>query len=445
MKKKTTMQKLGALFSRKSNQTFGQRFQNLYLQNLGGVQTYKDNRRLYVERGYQDNPVVHAITSITAKHGSKAPWVIKNKVSGNEVRIPLLQAVMDKSNTGASWGDFIQDLITQYILTGNGFATFDTGTGINAGKPSSVFILPSEETQIILADNLRGIAAYRVDFLSNDKEITASDVLHIKTPNPDYDENGNWLYGQSPFRAARISIQSYNASVETGLWFLENKGVQKALFNDNEDEELSEEAVDKLKQKLRLQAQGPRNAANIPIIDGKMAVLDLSSKAKDALVLEQRDYAAREICNVLNFPIQLIGLESSTYQNAKEAKKALWENVIIPILCEVRAGLNRWLTPHFGEHLMLDFDLSGIDALQEDTLLRFKAIKESAGMITINEAREAAGFKPFDFMKPPTDMDEFREQVYVGFTQAVISDTEEVTDVNGGESETTTETQSTDK
>ena len=36
-------------------------------------------------------------------------------------------------------------------------------------------------------------------------------------------------------------------------------------------------------------------------------------------------------------------------------------------------------------------------------------------------------------MKEPTTMEEFRDQVYVGFTQAVVQDTEEISDVNGGE------------
>ena len=413
------------IFKTKKDQTFSRRFSDLFLSRVGGIQTYHDNSRVYVEKGYQDNPVVHAITSITAKHGSKAPWVIKSKSTDDIIDHTLLNALMDRPNTDTSWEDFIQNLITQYVLTGNGFAACDKGTGINEGKPSSIYILPSEETQIILGDNNRSIAGYRVDFLSADTDVTASEVLHIKTPNPDFDEAGNWLYGQSPFRAARISIQTYNTSVETGLWFLDNKGAQKILFNANEEEEFSPEAIDHLKQKLRLQAQGSKNSANIPIIDGKLDVLDISASADEALVLEQREFAAREICNVLNFPIQLIGIDSATYQNAKEAKKALWENVIIPILCEVRAGLNRWLVPYFGKDIYLDFDISGIDALQEDKLLRFKAIKESAGMITINEARIAAGLKPYEWMKEPTTMEEFNEQVYAGFTQAVVGEVEE--------------------
>ena len=404
-------------FKRKGKQGFGKLYSNLFLQRAGGIQTYPNDANTYVEKGYQDNPIVSAITTITAKHGSKAPWVIKSKRTGEVVKNTLLEALMERTNTDAVWSDFMQDLITQYVLTGNGFAVMEKGTGVNEGKPHAIFMIPSGETQIVLGDNHRSIAGYRVDFLSQEADIPASDVLHIKTPNPDYDKAGNFLYGQSPFRAARTSIQTYNTSVETGLWFLENKGSQKILVNDSEDE-LGPEAVDKLKQRLRNQSQGAKNSANIPIIDGKLGVLDVSANAPEALVLEQRHQAAREICNVLNFPIQLVGVDAATYQNAKEAKKALWENVLIPILCEVRSGLNRWLTPFFGDNIYLDFDLSNIDALQEDKLMRGKAIREFAGLVTINEARKMAGLKP---------MTEGGEEIFVNFTQSVDKGTDDAT------------------
>ena len=137
------------IFKTKKDQTFSRRFSDLFLSRVGGIQTYHDNSRVYVEKGYQDNPVVHAITSITAKHGSKAPWVIKSKATDDIIDHTLLNALMDRPNTDTSWEDFIQNLITQYVLTGNGFAACDKGTGLNEGKPSSIYILPSEETQII--------------------------------------------------------------------------------------------------------------------------------------------------------------------------------------------------------------------------------------------------------------------------------------------------------
>ena len=423
---------LDNLFTTKGEQRFGNRFSNLFLERLGSVQNYNDRNRTYIDQGYQSNPIVYSITSNVAKAGSKAPWVIKSKDTGKVVNNLLLRELMESPNPDKSWSDFIQDLLTHKILTGNAFAAWELGSGLNEGKPLHLYSIPSEQMQIVISEDQKGISGYQLDFAWSDTNIIpASDVLHVKAPNPDYDEEGDWLYGQSPFRAARRSIQTYNESLETGVWFLENKGAQVVLTNKDSEIELSPEALDEFKKQFRMQSQGAKNAGNIPIVDGDLGKIDIGSSAADLLVLEQRDKAALEICNVMNFPATLIGLNDATYQNAKEAKKALWESVIIPELCELRNGLNRWLAPKFGKGIYLDFDLNGIDALQEDKLLRGKAIKEFAGFITINEARAKAGLDPYTWMTEPTSMEEFKEQMYLGFTQAVVSDQEEISPSNG--------------
>ena len=413
------------IFKKKGQTTFSNQYANLFLDRLGSVQNYKDRNRTYIDQGYQENPIVYSVTNIVAKNGSKAKWVCKDKRTGEIVENNLLKLLMERPNVDKSWMDFIQDLLTQKILTGNAFAAWDMGSGINSGKPYSVYTLPTTQMQIILGDDQKSIAGYNLDFAwSSGSFVPATDVMHIRSANPDYDETGDWLFGQSPYRAARRSIQTHNESLDSGVWFLQNKGAQKVLFNED-DMELSPEAVSQLKNKLRAQSQGSKNTANLPILDGKLGVLDVSSNPDELLVLDQRIQSAKEICNAVNFPIQLIGIESSTYQNAKEAKKALWENVIIPELCEIRAGLNRWLAPKFGDNLVLDFDLTDIDALQEDRLMRGQAIKEFAGMITINEARQMAGLQPIDSIGEVSG-----DEMYVGFTQAVVSDSEEISDIN---------------
>ena len=405
---------------------FPTRFQQLFLQRVGVVNSYDDNIRTYIEKGYQQNPVVFSIVNMIAKNVAKAKWVCKNS-KGEVVENVLLKELMYKPNPLQRWSDLQEALTTHYMLEGNAFLTGEYGTGINSTKYNSLYVLPAEDMQIIAIDKAMGIRGYRVDFAwAEDTEIPATEVLHMRTPNPDYDEVDNWLFGQSPFRAASKSIQAYNESLDTGVWFLENKGAQKILFNDNDEMELGPEAADQLKRKLRDSAQGSKNSANIPIIDGKLGVLDVSANAEDALVLEQRMWAAQEICNVANFPSQLIGLKDATYQNAKEAKKALWENCVIPMLDELRNGYNCWLTPKFGDDIYLDYDVSHIDALQEDKLLRGEAITKFAGMVTINEAREMAGLKPIDTLG-----DFGGDDMYLGFVQAVVRDDEEVSDANG--------------
>ena len=405
-------------------------FQQLFLQRTGLVNTYDDDIRTYIERGYQENPVVYAAVNMIAKNVAKAKWKLVNS-SGDEVKNRLLSELIFQPNPLQKWSDLNESLATHYLLEGNAFITGEYGSGVNSGKYNSLYVLPSEDIQIIASTDYRGIRGYRVDFAwSEGTEIPATDVLHLRTPNPDYDESDNWLFGQSPFRAASKQIQTYNEAQDAGVWFQQNKGAQKILVTDDSEVDLSPEAADLFKKKLRAQSQGANNNGNIPIFDQKLKSIDISSNAADALVLEQMKYSAQQIVNVINFPGQLIGLSDATYQNAKEAKKGLWENCVIPLLDELCHGYNRWLTPQFGD-VWLEYDVSHIDALQEDKLMRGEAINKFAGMITVNQALEMAGLPTYDWMQAPTNMDEFREQMYVGFTQAVVRDDEEISPING--------------
>ena len=413
---------------KKGNINFSPRQSKLFLEQIGVVNNYDDNLRAYIDKGYQQNPIVYSIVNMIAKDVAKAKWKCVNS-KGEEVRVPLLSQLMFQPNPLQKWSDLNESLATHYLLEGNAFLTGEYGSGLNKDKFNNLYILPTEETQVI-SNNGRSITGFRVDFsFSEDTEIPASDVLWMRTANPDFDQEDNWLFGQSPFKAALSSIQIYNDAKDSLLWFQQNKGASKILLNKNEDMEFSPEAQDQLKRKLRAQAQGNTNTGNIPIIDADLASLDVSSNLKDLMLIEQMNHSAQDICNVLNFPSQFVGLKNATYQNAKEAKKAKWENCIIPMLDELQHGYNKWLTPQFGD-VWLEYDLSHIDSLQEDKLMRFKAIKEGAGMLSINEARIAAGYKPVD------KLGEFSgEDMYLGFVQAVVSDQEEISDNNNENTE----------
>ena len=67
-----------------------------------------------------------------------------------------------------------------------------------------------------------------------------------------------------------------------------------------------------------------------------------------------------------------------------------------------------------------------INPIQEDLLMRGKAVKEFSNMITINEARGMVGLPAVDKIGQFSGDD-----MYIGFVQASINDNEEISDVNG--------------
>lgn len=148
---------------------FAERFQRIFLQRVGIVNSYDDDVRVYIERGYQENPVVYSIVSTIAKNVAKAKWVVKDK-TGKRIEVNLLNKpssvppLMIKPNPLQSWADLQESIATHFLLEGNGFVTGEYGTGINSAVYNTLYSLPSEDMQIIADSGWKGIRGYKVDF-----------------------------------------------------------------------------------------------------------------------------------------------------------------------------------------------------------------------------------------------------------------------------------------
>ncbi len=101
--------------------------------------------------------------------------------------------------------------------------------------------------------------------------------------------------------------------------------------------------------------------------------------------IELRHAASRDVALAFGVPPQLLGIPGdNTYSNYQEARLALWEDIVLPLLCHLRDEFNGWLAPRFGEGLALDIDLDESPALtlrRERTWARLKAVE----FLTINQ------------------------------------------------------------
>ena len=411
------------------------------LSNGFGITTNQEVRdRRYVEQGYQKNPTVQSIINTTQKNASMVPWKVYRKdASGKKIEIDnkLLNELMLRPNTAMNWHELVNELIGFYMLQGDMYLWGLEGGGVNAGKYTVLRPLPSQHVQIKISENgIGGIEGYALDYSRNRNktkrgkdnivaEIEAKDMLHIKNWNPEYDEDATFFYGQSPLRAVRRSLEINNQAIDTGLAYLRNQGLRGLLtLKDAEAAGYSEDQIDQLKSNFASKSKGASNANDIGFSNLNLDFINLMTKAGDLLLVEQYKQSAMDICGVFGFPSSLLGHGKDTYQNMNESKKQLWNDVIIPILSKLRDGLNVWLMPQFGEGLFLDFDLSGIHAIQEDILTRGKAIKEFSGYITVNEARKMSGLAPVE-----TIGDVAGDDMYF-FRQGVVRDDQELSNEN---------------
>ena len=388
------------------------RFGRIFSPLLGSVELYNDDYETYINEGYNKNDVIYQIVSDTANAVSKAKWKTRDKVTKKDVYVEGFEMLKRNATPDLkTLNEVTQEGVTQKMLTGNAYYACEKGKGFNKSIYTRMYIVPS--TYMRIRSSAKAIIGYEPNVITGfEGYIPASEVLHLRNVNASINstDTSEWFYGQPTFRAARNSIRSYNDSIVAGAYFLQNKGAQKALLLDP-NAILGTKGETALKRKLRSTAQGQENNANIPILEGVKGVIDLSADPKKALVLEQRDKAAMEMARAAKYPPQRLGLKDGTYQNAKEGKKGFWEDCVIPELDEIERGFNIQLAPTYGDNIEVYYDISHVDAVQEDKLMKGKALQAFAGTISNNEWRIMAGIGPTD--------EAWGEERYVGFVQAV--------------------------
>ena len=415
---------------------------------LAGLSISNDeNARFFTSEGYRKCPPVTGVSSAIARAASRVDWEICNE-DGELVEVPLLNksvngtyGILQMPNPYETMAEFVAQAMTHDVLDGNIFIQKELISG--SDKAGSMSVLPTDGMEIHGDKYLKSITGYSLDYYKETLIIPKSQVCHIKEPNPDWESITHALFGQSLFQSCRIPISTYNKSMEAGFWYLDNKGAGKLVYNKDPEFEmdLTPDAEDDDKSRKRGRYQGVENVGNnIDIIDGaNLGVIDIASNPKEALVLEQRMQSAIEICGVIGFPPLLLGLKDATYQNAKEAKKAMWENCVLPRLDRLRDNLQDFIVNQFGEGYYLKYNTDNIDALQEDKLTQAQARREAyAGAYTVDEVRAANGDGPY-----PDP--EFGKTTFQHFTQDGAGDEKNIPGKDNPKEDKKEETEETNK
>ena len=377
----------------------------------------QENDETYIKQGYQTNATVYSIINLITKAATTIPIQVyevknvadskryKSMTSGymdanvmhnarvlkgkafNELQSHPLHELMERPNPAQSYNSWLTEVIAFGKLTGNRFI-YGIGpeTGGNANKFTELYVLPSQNVEIVSGGIMEPVQGYKLQY-NGTFEAPADSICHIKDFNPDYDGTGTHLYGQSPLRAGLRSLTANNEALTTGVKYLQNQTARGILMSEEGD--INEVQAQALKDKFRKQHQGSQNAGDIIITPSKLSWVNFGLPATDLALIEQYNSTVKDLCNVYNVPVQLLNnTDSATYNNMKEAKKALYQNAVIPELVKLRDELNRWLAPQYGPNIYIDFDYSAVPELQ-DELEKIVGQLSQAWWVSPNEKREA--------------------------------------------------------
>ena len=344
-----------------------------------------DNDETYIREGYQRNATIYSIINLITKAATTVPFQIyqvksdskmkqyKSMTSGHLdgsaiyranllkksafelVTDSELEAVLKRPNPEQSFSSWLQEIIAFGKLTGNRYIYgISPETGPNQGKFQQLYVMPSQLVEIVSGGLMDPIQAYKIIY-NSEYFIDPANMCHIKDFNPDYNSAGSNLYGQSPLRAGLRVMMSNNEAVTTGLKYLQNQTSRGMLVS--KDGNINETQAQALKDKFRKTYQGANNAGDIIITPKDLSWVNFGLTASDLSLIEQYNGTIKDLCNIYNIPVSLLNnTDASTYNNVKEAKKALYQNAVIPELIKIRDELNRWLVPQYGADLYFDFD-----------------------------------------------------------------------------------------
>lgn len=403
--------------SQQTNENYNRAIYN-YLGN--SILWNPENDDNYINEGYRKNATVYSLINIITKAAATIPFHIYEKVNDNkyksykslssgisdpsvmykanmlkqqalvEIDMPELQKLMDRPNPAQSYASWITELIAFGKLTGNRYVYgIGPDSGANVGKYQELYVMPSHIVEINTGGFMKPIDFYSIEYNGTFK-VPAEDMLHIKDFNPYYDGTGTHLYGQSPLKAGFRAMTTNNEATETGVKFLQNQTSRGILMSEEGD--LNEVQAQQLKDKFRRQHQGSGNAGDVIITPKKLSWVNFGLSTSDLSLIQQYNASIKDLCNIYNVPVQLLNnTESSTYNNMKEAKKALYQNCVIPELMKIQDELNRWLSPKYGENICIEYDFSVIPELQEET---DKVVDQmtKAWWLTPNEKRAAMSY-----------------------------------------------------
>ena len=420
-----------------TTQENNQLFEQLYIQLGRNIVDPLNTKKVvdYVSKGYVINPAVYSIINILLREIKQVKWgvfeVVDEKSYQQNLRMKSfartneagqfmrkgLEPYKDKNivdllrqpNECQSFTEFIEEAFGFWYLTGNSFTYGLTPVGFENNLWTKVYNMPSQYTKIKSNGWMQPVEAYTIDWNTNRQQlIEAAKVYHYKKFNPDYSQEGHNLYGLSPMSALCKVVNRSNENYDAGLALIQNGMPAGILAAEKGSQPMTPDENIAAEKKMRSKFGGGKNKAKVMMTSAPLKWQAMGLNVGDMQLLESNKADMQDIARAYGVPLPLIENDASTFNNVEEAKKFIWQNVIMPDLTGFAQGFGDWLLEGYrkqsGKKLVLDFDASNVPALQDDlNTLSERLLKEMGhGIWTGNEVKSMLG-RPTDETAPHLD------------------------------------------
>ncbi|MCP5369970.1 MAG: phage portal protein [Rickettsiaceae bacterium] len=371
------LRKIKKIYTKKSQIGLNFPFYDLKDQEYVGAESYKDNA------------IIHRCISLIATSASHVPWqvIVNCKAQHKIVSEHPAMKLLKQPNFENSGADFFIENLSNLLLYGDSYMIINYDNGNKKFKLYNIHPLNVSLSKDNKVMQYKVTIGDSVKIYEASQHNSRSQILHLKSYNPN-----NSQHGLSALSAAASSVKLYKKILNWNKSLLNNSiRPSGTLMFENGEGYLSEEQFERLKEQFYENFSGSNNSGKPLILEGGLKWQEISHSEKFEKFIELKDSVARDIAIAFNIPPQLLGINGdNTYSNMQEARLALWEENIIPLLDKYADALSGWLSYWYQEDLTIDFDKDSISALSERREALWNKISK-ADFMTINEKRKLAG------------------------------------------------------
>lgn len=388
-------------------------FRSIILTTLGSAIWTKKDIAKFTEAGYMNCCTVFACVREITDAAAGIPWILSKKAMSKTTKKERIEDhklldIMTRPNPRDSGVAFIRNTLAFFLISGNSYLI---RVGPERGEPKELYYMRPDRVKIVPGTAIEPIRGYEYRASWKSQIFKFNKVLHLR----DFHPLDDW-YGLSRIEVAAKEVDTSSMAREWNMKLLQNDCRPPGAFRT--EGSLSEEQYRRLKEDIK-EHQGYENAGKPLLLEAGLDWVDFTISPRDMDYLNSDKINSRKICSVYNVAPELIGdSENKTYSNYKEARKALYLETVMPLLDYLQSELNNWLTPAFGERLILEYDKDSIEAIREELDAVYNR-QEKAWWRTLNEKRLATGddevpggdviFIPANFI-PLTDISGNREE-----------------------------------
>lgn len=379
-----------------------------------GEWIYPDEKSdTYIDKGYKELPNVYGLIEAILSKSTIVPFEVfkvKNKSkelkykalmdSGNYIKAIQIKAeayekventdiekLLLTPNDYQTVNEFNYNIDGYKLLTGNSYAYH-----ISVGSTHELHSIPSPCVDIMVSGSpFAPQFKYKVNYLEN--TLSGEDVLHFKKWNPILSGQSptNQFKGLSPLQSCRLLLGRYkNADLTQGFQF-ENMGPGGMITGATSMADgLTEEQATAIQDKFKKQHQGVHKAGDILVTPSALTWTAFGLSAVDLNILASKVEMVNELCNVYQYPSDLMGGDKK-YNNFAEARKAVITDCIIPLVEARKAVYNKFIKSILKEDLVIEYDYTIFPEMQDD-LEKQSRVAMSSYLLTIDERRSLMGY-----------------------------------------------------